>query len=136
MCLKGIPPSRHSPSDMKAICGIFLIVAASASAAEPDASEAIRKAIASFNDAHERATVLARDADLSPLDRFAGQEVSQVYFEATAIRLVTPDVAFVDATASQFGSLIVKRTTPAVFVLKREAGAWRIAVMRIAAPRY
>ena len=105
-------------------------------AAEPDASDAIRKAIATFNHPHERATVLARDADLSPLDRFAGQEVSQVYFQATAIRLVTPDVAFVDATASQFGSLIVKRTTPAVFVLKREAGAWRIAVMRIAAPRY
>jgi hypothetical protein len=25
---------------------------------------------------------------------------------------------------------------PAVFVLKREGGAWRISVMRIAAPRY
>ena len=121
---------------MKAICGIFLIVAASARAAEPEGSEAIRKAIASFNDAHERATVLARDADLSPLDRFAGQEVSQVYFEATAIRLVTPDVAFVDAMACQFGSLIMKRTVPAVFVLKREGGAWRISVMRIAARGY
>ena len=120
---------------MKAISWILLL-AAGARAAEPDASEAIRKAIATFNHPHERATVLARDADLSPLDRFAGQEVSPVYFEATAIRLVTPDVAFVDATATQFGSLIVKRTTPAVFVLKREAGAWRIAVMRIAARGY
>jgi hypothetical protein len=120
---------------MKAICGIILIVAA-ARAAEPDASEAIRKAIAAFNDPHQRAAVLARDADLSPLDRFAVQEVSPVYFEATAIRLVTQDVAFVDATASQFGSLIMKRTMPAVFVLKREGGAWHIAVMRIAAPRY
>src|ERR1039458_10530017 len=121
---------------MKAIFALLLMLAVTASAAETDASEAIRKAIATFNRPHERATVLARDADLSPLDRFAGQEVSQVYFQATAIRLVTPDVAFVDATATQFGSLIVKRTTPAVFVLKREAGAWRIAVMRIAAPRY
>ena len=119
---------------MKAICWILLL--AIARAAEPDASEAIRKAIATFNHPHERATVLARDADLSPLDRFAGQEVSQVYFEATAIRLVTPDVAFVDATASQYGSMIMKRTMPAVFVLKREGGAWHIAVMRIAAPRY
>lgn len=117
---------------MKAIQGIFLMLAAGAWAAEPADSQAIRKAIATFNDPRERATVLARDADLSPLDRFAGQEVSQVYFEATAIRLVTPDVAFVDTTASQFGSLIVKRTLPAVFVLKREAGIWRISVMRIA----
>jgi ketosteroid isomerase-like protein len=121
---------------MKAICWIFPMLLAITRAAEPDASDAIRKAIATFNHPHERATVLARDADLSPLDRFAGQEVSPVYFEAAAIRLVTPDVAFVDATATQFGSLIVKRTTPAVFVLKREAGAWRIAVMRIAARGY
>ena len=112
------------------------MLAARAWAAETTDSEAIRKAIATFNDLRERATVLARDADLSPLDRFAGQEVSQVYFEATAIRLVTPDVAFVDAAASQFGSVILKRSMAAVFVLKREAGIWRISVMRIAAPRY
>ena len=121
---------------MKAICWIFPIVLAIAHAAEPDASDAIRKAIATFNNPQQRATVVARDADLSPLDRFAGREVSQVYFEATAIRLVTPEVAFVDATASQFGSLIMKRTSPTVFVLKREGGAWRIAVMRIAARGY
>jgi hypothetical protein len=121
---------------MKAICCVFLMLAASAWAADPADSEAIRRAIATFNDPGERATVLARDADLSPLLRFAGQEVSQVYFEAKSIRFVTPDVAFVDAAASQFGSLIMKRAMPAVFVLKREAGAWRISVMRIAAPRY
>ena len=112
------------------------MLAAGAWAADPADSEAIRKAIATFNHPHERATVLARDADLSPPDRFAGQEVSQVYFEPTAIRFVTPDVAFVDAAASQFGSVIVKRSMQAVFVLKREGGAWRISVMRIAAPRY
>ena len=116
---------------MKAICCVFLMLAASAWAADPADSEAIRRAIATFNDPGERATVLARDADLSPLLRFAGQEVSQVYFEAKSIRFVTPDVAFVDAAASQFGSLIMKRAMPAVFVLKREAGAWRISVMRI-----
>lgn len=121
---------------MKAYCWIFLTLAARAWAAEPAGSEAIRKVIATFNDLRERGTVLARDADLSPLGPFAGQEVSQVYFEATAIRMVTPDVAFVDAAASQFGSLIVKRTMSAVFVLKREGGAWRISVMRIAAPGY
>lgn len=108
------------------------MLAAIAWAAGPADHEAVRKAIATFNNPHERASVLARDADIAPLAPFAGQEVSQVFFEATAIRLVTPDVAFVDATASQFGSVILKRSSPAVFVLKREAGAWRISVMRIA----
>ena len=117
---------------MKAIYWIFPMLAACAWAAEPAGNEAIRKAIATFNNPRERTTVLARDADIAPLERFAGQEVSQVYFEATAIKLVTPDVAFVDATASQYGCLILKRSTPAVFVLKREGGVWRIAVMRIA----
>ncbi|MCX6630936.1 MAG: hypothetical protein NTW28_25255 [Candidatus Solibacter sp.] len=121
---------------MKAICWMFVMVAARAWAAEPTDSEAVRKVIVTFNDAHERATVLARDADLPPLDRFAGQEVSQVYFEAVAIRFVTPDVAFVDAAASQYGTLIGKRSMPAVFVLKREGGAWRISVMRIAGRGY
>ena len=40
------------------------------------------------------------------------------------------DVAFVDATASQFGSVILKRSGPAMFVLKREGGVWRISVLR------
>ena len=116
---------------MNATCCILLALAARAWAAEPADNEAIRKAIATFNDPHERATVVARDADLSPLERFGGQEVSQVYFKAGAIRFVTADVAFVDAAASQYGSTIMKRSMRAVFVMKREGGAWRISVMRI-----
>jgi len=116
---------------MKALC-CLLTIAAFAGADEPADSQAIRKVIASFNHAPERAAVLARDADIPPLDRYAGQEISQVYFEVSAIRMVTPDVAFVDATASQFGSVILKRSSRAMFVLKRESGVWRISVMRIA----
>jgi hypothetical protein len=115
---------------MKALC--FLLTLTAVGWAEELAdSQAIRKAIASFNNASERAAVVARDADIPPLDRYAGQEISQVYFEPTAIRLVTPDVAFVDATASQFGSVILKRSSAAMFVLKREGGVWRISVMRV-----
>ena len=112
---------------MKTICLIVL----AATAYSADDSEAVRKAIAAFNHPSERAAVLAPDADLSPLDHLTSPEVSQVYFEAKSIRLITPDVAFVDATGSQYGTLILKRATPAIFVLKREAGVWRIAVMRI-----
>jgi hypothetical protein len=122
--------SRHSSCDMKALYCLFTL-AALGWADDPADSRAIRKVIASFNHASERASVLAHDTDVPPLDRYGGQEVSQVYFEPTAIRLVTPDVAFVDATASQFGSVILKRSCPAMFVLKREGGVWRISVMRI-----
>ena len=118
---------------MKAVYWCLLLLAGGACADESADSAAIRKAIATFNHVSERNTVVARDADLSPLDRFTGPEVSQVYFRVTTIRFVTSDVAFVDATASQFGSLILKRTVPAMFVLKREDGAWRISVMRVAA---
>jgi hypothetical protein len=110
---------------------MFLLLAALARADESADFAAVRKAVATFNHPSERATVLARDADASPLDRFAGQEMSQIYFAVTSIRFVTPEVAFVDATASQFGSVILKRSGPAMFVLKRENGVWRISVLRL-----
>ena len=109
---------------------MFLLFATFARADESADFAAVHKAVATFNHPAEGASVLARDTDVPPLDRFAGQEVSQIYFAVTAIRFVTPDVAFVDATASQFGSVILKRSGPAMFVLKREGGVWRISVLR------
>jgi len=47
-------------------------------AGETADSEAIRKAISAFNDPARRAAVLAPGADVAPLKRLAGQEVSQV----------------------------------------------------------
>ena len=125
--------SRHAAFHiyMRAACCVFLVLAASAWAGDSPDSEAIRKAIATFNDPRQRASVLAPNADIAPLGHFAGKEVSQVYLEVKAIRFVSPDVAFVDAAASQYGSVILKRTMSAVFVLKREDGAWLISVMRI-----
>ncbi len=113
---------------MKAV--VWIILAASLAHAD-ERSDAVRKVIATFNDLRERAAVLTADADLSPLERFGGQEVSQVYFEVRSIRFLTGDVAFVDATASQFGSTIMKRAMPAYFVLRRVGGEWRVAVMRV-----
>ena len=114
------------------MCCVFPLLAACAWAGAVPDSEAIRQAIATFNDPHKRATVLAPGANIAPLGRMGGPGVSRVYFEATAIRFVTPDVASVKASASQYGSVILKRTAPAVFVLKREGGVWRISVMRMA----
>jgi hypothetical protein len=116
---------------MRALLPVFLILADLARADEIADRAAIRKVLVTFNNLHERSTVLAPGADLDRLRRFAGQEVSQVYFEARTIRFVNPDVAFVDATASQFGTLIMKHAMPAYFVLLRIGGEWRVAVMRV-----
>jgi hypothetical protein len=113
---------------MKAV--LWILVAAGLAHAD-ERTDAVRKAIAGFNDLRERPAVLAADADLTPLERFGGQEVSQVYFEVRSIRFLTEEVAFVDATAAQFGSTIMKRAMPAYFVLRRVGGAWRIAVLRV-----
>jgi hypothetical protein len=113
---------------MKAV--LWILLAASLARAD-ERVDAIRKAIAAFNDLRERAAVLTPDADLSPLERFGGQEVSQVYFEVRSIKFLAADVAFVDATASQFGTTIMKRVLPAYFVLRRVGGEWRVAVMRV-----
>jgi hypothetical protein len=114
------------------MCCVFSMLVACAWAEDDPADKAIRKAIATFNDPHTRATVLAPGADIAPLDRMGGPGVSRVYFEANAIRYVRPDVAKVKASASQYGSVILKRTIPVVFVLKRQGGVWRISALRVA----
>jgi len=99
--------------------------------ARADDSDAVRKTIARFNDPRERASVLAPGADLGGLSRFQGPELSQVYFEFKALQFVTPDVALVDTAGSQYGSVVVKRSLPALFVLKKQGGEWRVAIVRL-----
>jgi hypothetical protein len=102
--------------------------------ARADDGAAVRKAIAAFNDPRQRASVLAPDADLDGLSRYRGPELSPVYFEVKAVRFVTPDVAVVDVAGSQYGTLVVKRSLAALFVLKNAAGVWRVAVLRLGGP--
>lgn len=111
---------------------LLLTLAADAQTAGEDA---IRNVLVAFNSLKERPHLLTVDADLTPLGQFGGPEISQVYFEAKSIRILSPDTAFVDATASQYGSTILKRSMPAYFLLRRVAGEWRVAVMRVAGGR-
>jgi hypothetical protein len=119
---------------MRAALCLFLTLAAFTLSAQPTDEEAIRKVIVAFNDLKERPHLLTDDADLTPLARFAGQEVSQVYFEVRSIKLLNPETAFVDATASQFGSMIMRRSMPAYFILGKVDGTWKVAVMRVPHP--
>src|SRR5712692_3242773 len=102
---------------MRVLYTLPLLLCACLQADQTSDRAAIHEIIARFNDPHERASVMARDADLAPLDRVEGPGVSPLYLEANTITFVTADVAFVDATASQYGSLILKRSRPACLVL-------------------
>jgi hypothetical protein len=60
-------------------------------------------------------------------------EVSNPGFVVRAVRFVNPETALVDATSSQFGSTIVVRRTPVLFVMQKEKSVWKIASVRLLA---
>jgi hypothetical protein len=115
---------------LKTLRWIPFLLAAAAWADEAADRAAIQKVVIAFNHPHERAGVLAKDANLSSLARYAGPETSQVLFESHDVRFVTPDVAVVDASGSQYGSLILKHSMAAIFVMRREGAAWKVVIFR------
>ena len=121
-------------TNMKPVCCVPLLFAIAAWADEAERS-AIDKVIVTFNHTHERQTVVASDADLSDLEHFRGQEVSQMYFELKSVYFVTRDAAVADAVGSQFGSPGFKRTVPALFILKRVGTEWKVVMLRLAGSR-
>jgi len=120
---------------MRALHCAVLLPAACAWADETSDRAAIEKVVIAFNHSDRRAAVLAKDADLDPRARDSGaepwSEVSQRYFVSHGVRFVTPDVAVVDAGATQYGSLVARRTS-AFFVMRREGAAWKIVWLRVA----
>lgn len=60
-------------------------------------------------------------------------EVSRPGFIVRTVRFVSPETALVDAVSSQFGSTIVVRRTPILFVMQKEEGVWKIASVRLVA---
>ena len=55
--------------------------------------------------------------------------VSQPYLKVRSVRFVTPEVALVDASADQYGSLF-GRSIPVLLVMRKES-RWRISALRI-----
>ena len=123
---------------MRALRYAAILLAGCAWADEASDRAAIEKVVIAFNHPEERAAVLAKDADIGLLAPGSGpepwSEISAPFFASRRVRLVTPDVAVVDARASQYGSMILKRTVPAIFVMRREADAWKVVLLRIGAP--
>ena len=63
-------------------------------------------------------------------NREGWSEVTSPQLDSATIRLISPDVALIDASFTQYGSMILKRTVPVLLVVKEEKGAWRIISMR------
>jgi hypothetical protein len=55
-------------------------------------------------------------------------ELSQPFLVLNAVRFITPDVALVDATSTQYGSLYARRLP--VLLIMRKSQDWQIAVVR------
>lgn len=134
---------------MKAAMCVSLVFAALGWAAEPADRAAIGQVVAALNTyeaggAHQRiAALFTEDADnqlhrLWDLYRCLGQSGDTPWSEMTrpriviqSVRLITPDVALVDAASTQYGSVIFVRRVPLLLVIRREAKSWRIASLRV-----
>jgi hypothetical protein len=89
------------------------------------------------------ANLFTGDADnqldrLSDLDRRMLPSSHKPWSEVTiprvvvqSIRLITKDVALVDAANTQYGSTVLVRRVPLLMVMRREAKGWRIASLRV-----
>jgi hypothetical protein len=66
-----------------------------------------------------------RAANAQPLS-----EVSVPRIVVHSVQFITPEVALVDAANAQYGTNMV-RSSPILFVLKRQGDDWRIAAYRI-----
>lgn len=126
-------------------CVLAFLCCASALVDDTGDQAAVERLIAEFNaaPASRRAAFFTSDANgprqlqqLSDLDReLSGgrpwSEVSTPQIHCRSVRFITPDVALVDAENTQYGSVILVRRVPVLFVVRNEHGAWRIAALRI-----
>jgi hypothetical protein len=133
---------------MKTIICISLVFAALGWADEAADRTAIERVIGALNDqtgADQKRSLFtvdaAKDFDrLTHLDRGMlpasdrpWSEVTTPHIVVQSIRLITPDVALVDAANTQYGSTVVVRRAPVLFIMKKETKDWRIAAVRVMA---
>ena len=129
---------------MKPILLLALLLCLCWGADETAGRSAIEKVIAALNE--ERATasgLFTADADpaeIRELDRLKQRmletsrkpwsEVLAPKILSRRIRFVTPEVAIVDGVIFQYGSALL-RSTPLIFVMRRQPNGWRIASVRL-----
>lgn len=123
-----------------------VLLAATVAAQTPDESAAaIRSVIKEFNKDRamgrdSAANHLMRNADfwngtgdVRPLavQREVMTEMTAPQIRHETVRLLSPDVAVVDAYEIQYGSLPTIRRQPVTLLMQREGGEWKIASLRV-----
>lgn len=131
------------------ICVVVFAAATVAHADEREDRAAIERAIRALSDdlpgtAQKRDLLFTADAQaefdrLSKLNRQLREKSDAPWSEVTSpriviqsVRFIARDVALVDATNTQYGSVILVRRIPMLFVMKKRSG-WRIASVRVLA---
>jgi hypothetical protein len=141
--VKGIAAPRHDLG-MKPILLLPLLFPLCWGADESAGRAAIEKVIAALNDEGATASAFftadADPAEIHQLDRLKQRmretarkpwsEVMAPKILSRRIRFVTPEVAIVDGVIFQYGSALL-RSTPLIFVMRKQEGGWRIASLRI-----
>ncbi len=92
---------------------------------------AIRRTIARFNHTWERTAVMTPAAAAPGSWPGWQQGQSQMYFTVASVQVRNDGTAVVAADGNVYGSVVFKRTTGAIFVLRREGGDWKIDSLRI-----
>jgi hypothetical protein len=112
---------------------LSILVATCAWADDASDREAIERLIAAVNNHSKPATdVFTADAPenersiLSPHEQ-PWSEVTSPRIATRSIRLIAPRFALVECTNTQYGSVLVVRTTSMLLVMKKDGAQWRIA---------
>lgn len=76
------------------------------------------------------------DRQLSAASREPLSELTRPHIIARSMRFITDDVAVVDCSRVQYGSVILSRSVPVLLIFKRGPdGSWRIECFRVMAER-
>jgi hypothetical protein len=98
---------------------------------DTDALAAVFEATSDFRITGSRAVTGARPISVRLLARRPWSEVTPPKIENMAIRMITPNVAVVDAAWVQYGSAVTRRALPVLLVVKKEGEHWRVASLRL-----
>jgi hypothetical protein len=58
-------------------------------------------------------------------------EVTPPRLVIRSVRFITPEVALVDCTNTQYGSIFMARSIPVLLVIKKDGAQWKIASLRV-----
>jgi hypothetical protein len=118
---------------VKRILCLSILVATCAWADDASDREAIERVIAAVNNHSKPLTDLytadapENERSLLSVNEQPWSEVTSPRITTRSIRLIAPRFALVECANTQYGSVLVVRTTSMLLVMKKDGEQWRIA---------